>query len=717
MRDFGTANRDSAHAPGAVAARAGAAAKQERTSVGYTLLLLVLATGCGTTIVPGQMAPVDGGGNDGGAAIFGDGGWGADSGVGTSDGTMGASDAPTAGADTGTTADGSAGSELRFAMPNNNKDDFGGVCADVCKLNLPQNSVRKIYAQYLVDGKPKADVLVRFGLIDPQNTKAEILIENSITDENGVAVSELKAGGSPGTIDIAAVVPADEAAGAKIFKVHVISKAKGPLQIRLHYLGSNNPLELAHIKARLTRQVIDGEPACKDVDLGDTLPKAQWESPGNLQWDKPWTITYPSFAKWVEKEVGINGGKPLTFTVIGVAAKSNIGAVRAAGCIDTGATITWNPGTQALEGSDVTVIVKDLPPRLKGTYDMVTRLDLLSILPDTVEFVFKAIFDIITDPIAGTLSLTCKLGNGKLDSFCGLIFEDVKKPDINNLKQPFGALIVKFLDAILYSFLPDSVKSGLNAGADLGKILTDLEMGGIIDLKQEPDNTGFLSKDYTKDEWQSVTYKWSLGQACNPKDPNCGKKTFSFIAFQQDAIVGHFDLWRDTPKSEIKIGEHGLGIKWGALLNYIIQKQLLPAITADPKDPAAPVVDSYAKLIKSLLAGKACLIKDTCCADFGKGLAAQQSLVGASFLEGTCELIVTLGAGLIESQLVALDTDTTKGNTMTIKTDACAIFDDNQDMIIDSIGKSTYPCDWNMQVKIGGKPQQVKATFFATRQE
>lgn len=693
-------------------------------SIHYAVITALIAAvlslaGCGTNVVQGFAVLPDGGSNDASAALFGDGGFGADGGVGTADAGV-ASDAggPAGGADGVAGADTAAlTSEIRFAMPNDNKDDFGGLCADVCKLNLPQNSVRKIQAQYLVDGKPKADMLIRFAHIDPTNKLAEVLIENVITDENGMAVSELKAGNSPGTADIAVVAPDDEAAGAKIFKVHVISKAKGPLQIRLHYLGFNNPLDYAHLKARLTLQPTDGQPACQDIDLGDTLPKAQWESPGNLKWDKPWTITYPSFVKWVEKEVGKNGGNPLKFTVIGIAAKSNVGAIRAAGCIDTGATITYNPATQAVEGSDVTVIVKDLPPRLKGTYDMVTRLDLLSVLPDSVEFVFKAIFDIITDPVAGTLSLTCKLGNGKLDSFCGLIFDDVKKPDVNNLKQPFGALIVKFLDAILYGFLPANVKSGLSAGADLGKILTDLEMNGIIELKQEPDNSGFLSKTHTKDEWQSVTYKWSLGQACNPKDPNCGKKTFSFVAFQQDAIVGHFDLWRDALKSEIKIGEHGLGIKWGALLNYIIQKQLLPAITADKNNPAAPVVDSYGKLIKSLLAGKQCLVKDTCCADFGKEFEKKQSLVKAGFLETTCDLMVTLGASFIESQLVALDVDTSKGKSMTIKTEGCAIYDDNQDMIIDSIGKSTNQCSWNMQVKFGGKPQQVKATFFATRAE
>ena len=656
-------------------------------------------------------AVTDGGAADGLAGLYDTGGAPEDTGGPAAD-TGAASDS---GASVDTTPAQGKG-ELRFAMPNGNKDDFGGLCAESCKLTLTQNTVRKIYVQYLVEGVPQPNALVRFAKIDPNNANAEVLIENSITDDDGYAVSELKASTALGTIDIAAVVPDDEGAGSKVFQINVISKAKGPLQIRLTYKGSGNPLELVYLKARLTKQDENGDPICNDIDLGDVLPKAQWESPGNLQWNKPWAITYSAFGKWVKENVETDG-QPVKFTVVGVAAKSNLDAVRAAGCVDTGATVTWNPQTQAVEGEDVTVELKELPPRIKGTYDMVTKLDLISVLPDNVENVFKAIFDIVTDPVAGTLSLVCKLGNANLAGFCGQIFNDTKNPNINDLKQPFGALIVKFLGAVLYGYLPDSVKTGLNTGADLAKILTDLELGGVMELKAEPDANGFLAKEFTKSEFQSVTYKWSLGKACNPKDPNCGKKTFNVSAFQPEVIVGQFDLWRDALLSEIKIGEHGLTLKWGALINYIVQKQLLPAIFADPKDPSAPVIDSYEKLFKSLLGGKKCLVKDTCCEDFAKGLAKQQSLVSETFLANSCGLMITVGSGWIESQLTGLDSNSGTNQTMTLKTDKCAIFDDNQDMIIDTIGKSTLQCDWNLQVKIGGKPQPVKASFYAIRQD
>lgn len=602
---------------------------------------------------------------------------------------------------------------LRYAMADNNKDDFGGVCEELCKLQSNQNGIRKLYVQVTSGGVGVANVPVRFQLADPAAAigLGEVLLETTLTDENGVAMTEVKSGNQVGVYDVvASVAEVDpEQIPPLIFEMHVLSKAKGPLTVTLHYLGLNNPLELSDLRVRLVQQAAPGQPACVDLDLGDVLPTAQWESPP-IGWDKPWAVTYPPFVTWVQKEQS-KTGLPVSFTVLGIARKSSADMVRAAGCLDTGATVTWNPQTQALEGDSVTLVVKDLPPRLKGVYEMTTKLDLLSVLPEPVEFAFKAIFDILSDPIAGILSLACKLGSGTLDSFCGLIFENPKTPAIDDLKQPFGSLIVKFLDSIIFGFLPQPVKDGLTAGSDLGKILTDLEMGGIIELNKEPDANNFLSSKDTKDEWMSITYKWSLGQPCPPKDPNCGKKTISFAQFQNEAIIGHFDLTRQPILSTIDIAKHGLLVKWGALVSFLVQKQLLPLLTGNPK------IDSFEYMIKSLLAGQACIDKDTCCADFAKQLAGQQSLVGESFLSGVCEALVKLGAGFIDSQLASLDTDTSQGEAMTIWTKDCPIFDDDQNQIIDTLGKVSLPCKWNMTFKIGGNPVALDAVFWAVRQQ
>ncbi len=672
------------------------------------LLLAVLASACSTSPVGGNVVFTDaenGIGNYG----FGD-AKGADS--------KGKADAG-ATADTqadGTTDDVAAPThQLLFVQKN---DDFGGFCDSLCALILYQNALRSLKVQYLVGGEPRPDALIEFALDDQNTTLANLLSTNVPPDEKGFAQADIKSSNQVGTVGVTVRVPDDPEAGELHFDLHIQSKAKGPLEIRVHYQGAKSLSEFGMVKLRLTEQESPGQPACKDIDLGDALPAAKWESP-NLKWDnndpmttQPWIITSPLFSSSLPQT-----GEPVTFTVIGVASANSGSNALAAGCDDMAATVHWS-GT-SVEGNSVVITIKDIPPRLKGIYDLTTHLNLLSVLPPTVENVLTTIIDIVTDPVAGLLALVCKLGNGKLDSICGAVFDDPAKPNINDLKQPFGGLIVKLLDAVLLSLLPANVKEGLAAGADLGEILTNLEIGGTLEIQAEPDNTGFLDKAHTKQDWASVTYKWSLGQSCAAADPNCGKKTFSIDAFQTNAITGQFDLWRDSFKSEIKIGQHALNVKWGALVNFIVQKQVLPLLFKDPKNPGAPPVDSYDKLFKSLVGGKGCLMKDMCCENFAAGLN-KQSLFSATFLTAACETVATLGSAFLESTLVGLDApsgDPASGKGLLLAADHCAALDINQDQFIDNLGLKSSPCTWDMTLNLLGKPKALKSTFFAKRQQ
>lgn len=606
---------------------------------------------------------------------------------------------------------------LAFAHP---KDDFGGACDTLCALILNQNNLRKIGVRYTISGSPApSGIAVEFVPLDPASNLVQILTPNVFTDDDGQAWAEVKSSVDLGKFGVLVRVLDDPDAGQLQFDLTVQAKAKGPMTVVLHYGGAKLLTEFGTIQARLVKQVA-GQPACASLDLGDTLPPAAWTSP-NLQWNKPWALTFPSLASWIAANKGADG--KVAFTVIGLAhpqVGGNTTKAIAGGCLDTGATIEVSDQGVPI-GDDVIVMVKDLPPRLKGIYDLTTHIDLLSILPDPVELVFKTILDVVSDPIGGLLSLACKLGGNTLNSLCGYVFTDPKSPSIKELTA-VGDIVTKFLNAILLNYLPESVKTGLNTGADLNEILTNLEIGGTIEIKQEPDSKGFVPEIHTKEIWATVTYKWSLGQTCGPKDPACGKKTFNIEAFQNDAVVGQFDLWRDALLSQIKIGQHALKVKWGALVNFIVQKQLLPAITFDPKNPNAPVIDSYAKLLKSLMSGKQCLVKDTCCGDFAKQLASKQGLMKEPFLTTTCEVLINLGTAFLEAQLNQLDGttgDPSKGSGLLLSADKCPIFETNQDQLIDTIGGTQVQdqCHWDMTLTIGGKPNAIKGIFYAVRQQ
>ncbi len=671
------------------------------------LAVLGLAAACSTNTVQGSVYQADAGGSPDGF-LFGDGSYDSKTAADNGGGEVAASDAP--GSET------AIGNTFQYAV---GKDDFGGTCDTLCALMVNQNATRKVKVRYQIAGQPApAGLPITFEMADAQSTLGVVLTPGVMTDDLGEAEAEIKANGTVGKFAVVAKVPDDATVAPLTFDFTVVSKAKGPLTITAHYKGTSMPAELGNVQVRLTKQV-SGAPACKSLDLGDTLPVAAWTSP-NLAWDKPWGLSFPSLAGWVQKEAGPDG--VVTFTAIGVAFPSKGGSKPVAGgCVDTGVTMKVN-GQGVVEGDDVIVDFYDLPPRLKGTYDLISHFDLLSILPDPVELVLKTVLDIVTDPVAGILGLTCKLGGNTLESMCKYVFMDPANPQIKDLTA-VGNIVVKFLDALLLSYLPQNIKTGLNTGADLNEILTNLEVGGTIEIKAEPDSTGFLPAAQTKEVWSTVTYKWTLGQTCDPKDPNCGKKTFNVEAFQADAIIGQFDLWRDALKSQVKIGKHALKVKWGALLNYIVQKQLLPAMTGTAGG-SGPVVDSYAKLLKSLLAptGKQCLVKDSCCDDFAAKLATQQSVISAGFLSSTCEALITLGTGYLEATLNNLDGtsgDPSKGSGLLLSANACNIFETNQDQLIDLWGgpMPADQCVWDMTITVGGSPQTLKGTFYAKRQQ
>lgn len=676
------------------------------------LSLLVALAGCSDDVQQGITVPADGWGVGDGSP-FGDSKNNLEAGEWQDSASTDGSDSSAPGSDSQVVT---TGGELFFA---HNKDDFGGVCETMCSLLMYQNSSRKIGVRYVVDGVPTPAALVEFALVDPSNKVGAIKTAGVFTDDNGEAWTDVTSGTELGSFEVVARVIDDPSIADLPFKLLVQSKVKGPLTITPHYAGAKLQSQFGAIQLRLTRQVA-GQPACKGLDMTSTLPTAEWKSP-NLKFDKPWTLSFPTFPNWVKQNQDANG--EVAFTVVGVAYKYNANPANAtpisAGCIDTGAVVKLN-AQGVPEGDPVIVNIYDLPPRLAGVYDITSNIDLLSILPDPVELVLKTVIDVMTDPVAGVLALVCKLSNSSLQSLCGAVFDDPKDPNINELKG-FGGIIVKFLSQIIKSFLPAEVQSAFNTGADIGQILTNLEISGTLEIKKEPDPaTQTLTANDTKQVWTTITYKWSAGAGCNPQDPNCGKKSFNIEQFQAEAIVGQFTLWRNIVLSEIDIGKHALSVKWGALVNYLVQKQVLPILTYDPNYPSV-YIDTYQELFKSILAGKACLQQDTCCNEFATQLAPNSGgLFNASTLAGMCEVLVELGSTMLDTTLNNLggqSGNATNNTGLLLSAQKCAAIDVNDDMYIDALGGMLGKdmCLWNMTLTIGGTPQPIDSKFFAKR--
>lgn len=616
------------------------------------------------------------------------------------------------------------------------KGDDGIPCVTACEVVVTQNSSRAIGALLLAGGtSPIAGAVVHFEVKDPTSPLGSVVSANVTTDEFGRATGTIKANGVDLGVFAVVVSVVDHPEVLPIeYTVSVQSKVKGPPTITVHPQVSSSLNAFGDINVRLIKQVA-GAPLCKDLDLFDVnnLPPAVSTSP-NLKFDKAWAVS-SAYTGTLPAD-----GSNLSFTVVALGWKAGTSSMTGnpviGGCADgTTSTSTFNvhlnKSTKGIEGDNLLINIRDLPLRLKGVYDMTTFIDLLSLLPATVEKFVKIILNIVSDPVAGILTTVCQLTNGSLQDICAAIFTDPANPDPDQLSG-VGGIVVTFLKDILYAALPPQVLQVITTTKDLKQILENFTIGGTIEILQEPDSSGYLSDKYTTHTWSSITYKWSLGQSCPATDPNCGKKTLNFDQFQPNAVVGHFELWRNflpnsqVPDDTIKIGKHALDVKWGALVNFIIEKQLLPLITYDPKDPSAPTIDSYEKLLKYLLGGsKKCLIKDTCCADFVAGITSQTSGLANSLLTAACNAGTTLGPAFLEGYLNSLDTasgNVATGQGLILGAPKCPILDPDGDNVVDDLGSpdlssTTNQCQWDMTLGIGGgTPKAISARFFAIRQ-
>ncbi len=620
--------------------------------------------------------------------------------------------------------------DLGVAAGKPPKGDDGIPCLDTCQVGVTQNSTRPIGALVLIDKKfPLENAMVQFTIKDPSTTDATIQSGTVPTDQDGRASTIIKAGMQTGfflvtvsVVDRPDILPIE-------YTMSVQSKVKGPPTITLHYQGATSLSGFGDLNVRLIKQVA-GEPACKNLDIfdKDNLPPSVSTSP-NLKFDKPWSIA-AAYLGTLPAD-----GSVVSYTVVALGWKLGTGSMSGnpsiGGCLDTGFTVHLNKSTKGVEGDSVLINVRDLPLRLKGVYDMTTFIDLLTLLPPTAEKLVKIVLNIVSDPVAGLLATICQLTNGSLQDICAAIFTDPANPDPSNLTSGVGGIIVSILTGVIDALLPPQVLQVITSAKDLKGILENFTVTGTIEINAEPDTTGYLSSNYTKQTWAAITYKWSLGQSCPPTDPNCGKKTINFDQFQADAVTGSFDLWRNflpnsqVPDGTIKFGKHALNVKWGALVNFILEKQLLPLLTYDSKDPTAPTIDSYEKLIKWLLGGnKKCLIKDTCCADFVGNITSQTGLA-SNLLTGACNAATTLGSAFLEGYLNSLDGvsgNPATGQGLVLGTDKCPILDPNGDNIVDDLGSpdttsTTNQCQWDMTLGIGGgTPKAISARFFAIRQ-
>jgi hypothetical protein len=560
-----------------------------------------------------------------------------------------------------------------------------------CAIFLSYNSSRSLHVVFKGDDKPLAGRLVSFAIDSDPNDLGHLTAFTAYTDGSGVASIQVKASQAvPGAFVVKASV--DEIGVAPLyFDVTITPKGVVPLTVVADYDGTR-PLTTYTTKLYLQGE---GKPDCADLEQLYSGETAHYQSPPT---NLTQSVKFTEFA-------GLKDSGPQMYTVLAYALNPN-GAVWAWGCDATNAEVVYGYSTT------VSVDLSDIPPIYKGTYELTSYFDFVSALPDEAEPYVNLILDFFGKPTEALLGLMCMIPADALDEFCGFLFDDEGEPTIT------GDVVMQVVDAIIVGLTKDTIWGDVMAsGMDVASMLQQFEMGGLITFKDQPDASGHWTADLTEESWDTVVVKWSLDANCDPfVDEDCGKLQFSLGAIDQQGTVSGSFTASVANEWDLTIDEHPIDLKYGAILNYVIEAQLLPLMTGwQPGDSFK--IDSYEEFLQYVLAGKECFepgFGKTCCEAFAEDLAQNAGTIGENLAESACELLTDLGAAYIEDALLGLTADT--GDAFLIGTATpCKFYDANDDMIVDGFGTKAKMCTWKATIDFGTSATTIDADFFATR--
>lgn len=607
----------------------------------------------------------------------------------------------TLGPDIGTIPPGSAG-QLSFSLAVGDDGIACGSEGDHCSLLLSTNSQRSLEVRYSVAGAPMPSAVVYYEITEDPMGLGSLTALSAYTDDQGVSSIDVKSvKPSQGEFVVKAFV-LDETIAPLYFDIVVSTKSQVPLTISTTYAGESS---LSSWIVRLYAQDGSGEPSCAaPMDLYDATVPATIQSPPKQLSQTAKFLEFP----------GLPEGGQQRYTVL--AFSENLeGTLLAWGCDDLAAVVSTSTSTT------VTVPLVDRPPSFSGTYNVTTYLDLTTGVPEPYKSTVDIVLGLFESPAGQLLSLACSIAttDSTLEDLCGFVYADPEAPSLDALTAT-GAVVVDLINGAISDLTADSAwGAALTVGKDVADMLTGLRLHATLTFSTEPGPDRAWTVDETAESWDGVTLKWGLDANCDPEtDESCGEKSLFLSAIQPEAVAASFVASLDDDL-RLSIAEHNLNLYYGALLDAVLQKLVLPLAAGDGSD-GQPAIDSYEDLILMLVGGgKECLdptSESTCCEQLVESIQGQIVLPGqstAQVIESACDQLVDAGADWLSDSLNGLDSP----DGLLIGTASpCPSYDVDADLTIDAFGskESDEMCQWSLTVG-GDAPVSFDASFFAVR--
>jgi len=621
-------------------------------------------------------------------------------------------------------------------VDRNGDDGVSCVGSNRCSKKFESVEIRELKVRYREDGLPTPNKAIHFEITRGPAGLAELLSNGTvITDENGQATIEFRVKEPPeqsalAQLEVTVSVVSRPDVDEVFFDILIDIKGEdqAPLTVLPDYTG-DQPVE--SVRLRLFRQPPDprneGQYVSTGVSCRDLVPFIRNDNENRMPaYDIPST-EFEIGSSYQFQEVHfvdptLEAEPEQMYTVLAIG-RDATNVNRIVGCDDQNAKVR--------RGESITVVVpmNDLPPRLKGEYEVLSKFDLVSALPDDVEEVVNIILNFFDSPSLTILQLLCMVGEDFTEDLCGYVLND------NGTPTTTGTIIIGILDGIIEGLGQGNwFGTTMQVGADIRLLLKELTFLSVLEFDAEPEDDGWIDPRTTHEDWHAFRYRWGLGIPACETNPDLCWNEYSLRTIGMELIDGQFEasvnadaVGNVRPFMLLTIEEHPLNIQYGALLNFIIKKIVLPRLAGGEPPDGLPVVDEYDELIKSILAGRECLEDEltggfTCCETFAQNILQDTDIpMAESLITAACEALVDFGSQYIENLLVGLDLST--GETFVIGTmpgAPCRMYDGNDDLVIDAFGRAgdATACHWQARVSLnigGGTELLFDAKFWGCR--
>ena len=556
--------------------------------------------------------------------------------------------------------------ELRFVVVTGHD---GAPCVTVCNQQLAAGGIITLELRYVsAEGEALEGQLISFSLSGAEEVSLSGL--STYTNAEGRAQILMSASDSAeGTARVSVSVPDDDAVTPIDFLVDVYTPERPPLRVDFSHGGA---AEVDSFEAHLYR-VADGEPTCAALHpdrpqlVTPTVVKGGLTPSKVVVFDSLPDLASDESQIWTVVLVGPEGDFPLVF-----------------GCRD-GVALSWG------ETVEITIAVNDLPLRFADSYDLMTRLDLVSGLEGDAGAALALLFNLFTEPGRTALEAACTDSSGTLETVCDFLVDDGEL-------TLTGGIVADAADVAFFALISEALGVDVAfTGEQLTALLQNTRLHSSLALAATAAGvsaSGSLGQTYER--WDAVEFFWTFGAACDPSDDSCGSTVMPLESIYGVAPSATYEA-SATPGLALEIPLHLVpGFTFGPLVNGLVELGVLPLLFGDGSE-GLPPIDSYEDLVATLLGDKYCLLYDDCCEYFATKLEPNLPAWALFFVPEACEQAISAAASWIRDQVGDLE------GTMTVGTPAeapCTSFDSSGERVVTSLGTANAPCHWDMRFEL-----------------